>query len=124
MKRQRELCAWPRALSVLSTSPSHPVLPSRLCGSQKVLRAGQKLTQAGEGTGASHSLPRGCFGEALGAPWAAEAKHGDGSGSGSAAAREKWEPEPSEREKEAAQALEPPPHTQWGREDEGEEAAA
>lgn len=53
-----------------------------------------------------------------------DAKHGDGLGSGSAAAREKWEPEPSEREKEAAQALEPPPHTQWGREDEGEEAAA
>lgn len=51
-----------------------------------MLRAGQRLTRAGEGTGASHSLPASCFCEALGAPWAAEAKHGDGSGPGSAAA--------------------------------------
>lgn len=51
-----------------------------------MLRAGQRLTRAGEGTGASHSLPRSCFCEVLGAPWAAEAKRGDGSGPGSAAA--------------------------------------
>lgn len=61
----------------------------------KVLRAGQKLTQAGEGTGASHSLPRGCFCEALGAPWAAEAKHGDCSGPGSAAAGESGNQSPA-----------------------------
>lgn len=63
-----------------------PCPPKPTVREPEVLRAGQRLTRVGEGTGASHSLPRGCFCEALGAPWAAEAKHGDGSGPRSAAA--------------------------------------